>query len=88
MAITGINNSSCTSYYASGYKNTVKKAVCDIQKNKGKFTGEQNRRESGRLCKKIAEKNPQIDIVSGSSDKNVKTANRTGKTDVRITPEI
>ena len=48
MAITGINNSSCTSYYASGYKNTVKKAVCDIQKNKGKFTGEQNRRESGR----------------------------------------
>ena len=34
MAITGINNSSCTSYYASGYKNTVKKAVCDIQKTK------------------------------------------------------
>ena len=25
MAITGINNSSCTSYYASNYKNTVKK---------------------------------------------------------------
>ena len=34
MAITGINNSSCTSYYASGYKNTVKKAACDIQKTK------------------------------------------------------
>lgn len=34
MAITGINNISCTSYYASGYKNTVKKAVCDIQKTK------------------------------------------------------
>lgn len=27
MAITGINNSSYTSYYASGYKNTVKKAA-------------------------------------------------------------
>ena len=25
MAITGINNSSYTSYYASGYKNTVKR---------------------------------------------------------------
>ena len=34
MAITGINNSSYTSYYASGYKNTVKKAACDIQKTK------------------------------------------------------
>ena len=38
--------------------------------------------------KKLQEKNPQIDIVVGSSDKNVKTANRTGKTDVRIAPEI
>lgn len=38
--------------------------------------------------KKLQEKNPQIDIVAGSSDKNVKTANRTGKTDVRIAPEI
>ncbi|MFR5401037.1 MAG: hypothetical protein ACLTH3_14025 [Lachnospira sp.] len=39
MAITGINNSSYTSYYASGYKNTVKKAasVKDIHKYKGKF---------------------------------------------------
>ncbi len=27
MAITGINNSSCTSYYASNYKNTVKKQI-------------------------------------------------------------
>ena len=34
MAITGIDNSSYTSYYASGYKNTVKKAACDIQKTK------------------------------------------------------
>ena len=56
MAITGIDNSSYTSYYASGYKNTVKKAACDIQKNKGKFTGGQNRRESGRLCKKNCRK--------------------------------
>ena len=38
MAITGINNSSYTSYYASGYKNTVKKAACDIQKTKAKFS--------------------------------------------------
>ena len=34
MAITGIDNSSYTSYYASGYKNTVKKAACDIQKQR------------------------------------------------------
>ena len=34
MAITGIDNSSYTSYYASGYKNTVKKAACDIQQTK------------------------------------------------------
>ena len=34
MAITGINNSSYTSYYASNYKNTVKKATCDITKTK------------------------------------------------------
>lgn len=27
MAITGINNSSYTSYYASNYKNTVKKQI-------------------------------------------------------------
>lgn len=36
MAITGINNSSCTSYYASNYKNTVKKTdserIVQIQK--------------------------------------------------------
>ncbi len=34
MAITGIDNSSYTSYYASNYKNTVKKAACDIQKTR------------------------------------------------------
>ena len=33
MAITGINNSSYTSYYASNYKNTVKKKrIVQIQK--------------------------------------------------------
>lgn len=36
MAITGINNSSYTSYYASNYKNTVKKTdserIVQIQK--------------------------------------------------------
>ncbi|WP_461901321.1 hypothetical protein [Roseburia intestinalis] len=37
MAITGVsNNSSCTSYYASNYKNTVKKTdserIVQIQK--------------------------------------------------------
>ncbi len=56
MAITGINNSSYTSYYASGYKNTVKKAACDIQKTKENSQVSKNRRESGRLCKKIAGK--------------------------------
>ena len=88
MAITGINNSSYTSYYASGYKNTVKKAACDIQKTKENSLVGKTEESQEDYVKKLQEKNPQIDIVAGSSDKNVKTANRTGKTDVRIAPEI
>ena len=88
MAITGINNSSYTSYYASGYKNTVKKAACDIQKTKENSQVSKTEESQEDYVKKLQEKNPQIDIVAGSSDKNVKTANRTGKTDVRIAPEI
>ena len=88
MAITGINNSSYTSYYASNYKNTVKKAPCDIQKTKENSQVSKTEESQEDYVKKLQEKNPQIDIVAGSSDKNVKTANRTGKTDVRIAPEI
>lgn len=88
MAITGINNSSWTSYYASGYKNTVKKAVCDIQKAEENSQVSKIEESQEDYVKKLQKKNPQIDIVSGSSDKNVKTVNRTEKTDVRITPEI
>ena len=88
MAITGIDNSSYTSYYASGYKNTVKKAACDIQKTKENSLVGKTEESQEDYVKKLQEKNPQIDIVAGSSDKNVKTANRTGKTDVRIAPEI
>ena len=88
MAITGIDNSSYTSYYASGYKNTVKKAACDIQKTKENSLVGKTEESQEDYVKKLQEKNPQIDIVAGSSDKNVKTANRTGKTDVRIDPEI
>ena len=88
MAITGIDNSSYTSYYASGYKNTVKKAACDIQKTKENSQVSKTEESQEDYVKKLQEKNPQIDIVAGSSDKNVKTANRTGKTDVRIAPEI
>ena len=88
MAITGINNSSYTSYYASGYKNTVKKAACDIQKTKENSQVSKTEESQEDYVKKLQEKIPQIDIVAGSSDKNVKTANRTGKTDVRIDPEI
>ena len=88
MAITGINNSSYTSYYASGYKNMVKKAACDIQKTKENSQVSKTEESQEDYVKKLQEKNPQIDIVAGSSDKNVKTANRTGKTDVRIAPEI
>ena len=88
MAITGINNSSYTSYYASGYKNTVKKAACGIQKTKENSQVSKTEESQEDYVKKLQEKNPQIDIVAGSSDKNVKTANRTGKTDVRIAPEI
>ncbi len=87
MAITGINNSSYTSYYASGYKNTVKKAACDIQKTKENSQVSKTEESQEDYVKKLQEKNPQIDIVAGSSDKNVKTANRTGKTDVRIAPQ-
>ena len=74
--ITGINNSSCTSYYASGYKNTVKKAACDIQKTKENSQVSKTEESQEDYVKKLQEKNPQIDIVAGSSDKNVKTANQ------------
>ena len=77
MAITGINNSSYTSYYASGYKNTVKKAACDIQKTKENSQVSKTEESQEDYVKKLQEKNPQIDIVAGSSDKNVKTANQT-----------
>ena len=46
MAITGINNSSYTSYYASNYKNTVKKTDSEkavsythLIEKQGKFNG-------------------------------------------------
>ena len=38
--------------------------------------------------KELRKKNPQLDIMVGSSDNNVKTSNYTGKTDVKIAPEI
>lgn len=66
----------------------LKKAVCDIQKTKENSQVSKIEESQEDYVKKWQKKNPQIDIVSGSSDKNVKTANRTGKTDVRITPEI
>ena len=62
MAITGINNSSYTSYYASGYKNTVKKAACDIQKTKENSQVSKTEESQEDYVKKLQEKNPQIDI--------------------------
>ena len=61
MAITGINNSSYTSYYASGYKNTVKKAACDIQKTKAKVHSVSKTVQMSQedYVKKLQEKNPQ-----------------------------
>lgn len=38
--------------------------------------------------KELQEKNPQINITAGHPDRNAKVANYTGKTDVRIAPEI
>lgn len=38
--------------------------------------------------KELQEKNPQIDIVAGYPDKNAKTVNYTGRTDVRIDPKF
>lgn len=38
--------------------------------------------------KELQEKNPQIDIVVGKANKDVKTAKYTGRTEVRIAPEI
>mgnify|MGYP002509504132 CR=1 FL=1 len=88
MAITGINNSSYTSYYATSYKNTVKKSEREIQKTKENSQVSKTEVSQEDYVKKLQERNPQIDIVAGSPDKNVKTANRIGKTDVRIAPEV
>lgn len=38
--------------------------------------------------KGLQEKNPQINIVAGNPDKNAKTVNYTGRTDVRIDPKF
>lgn len=38
--------------------------------------------------KKLQEKNPQIDITTGKPDRTAKTANYTGRTDVRISPQF
>lgn len=38
--------------------------------------------------KELQEKNPQINIVAGNPDRNVRVANYIGRTDVRIAPEL
>ena len=38
--------------------------------------------------KELQEKNPQINIVAGNPDRNARAANYTGRTDVRIAPEL
>ena len=38
MAITGINNSSCTSYYASDYKKTSRPGVTKTEQIKTEYT--------------------------------------------------
>lgn len=38
--------------------------------------------------KKLQEKNPQIDITTGKPDRTAKTANYTGRTDVRISSQF
>mgnify|MGYP000503710153 CR=1 FL=1 len=75
MAITGINNSSYTSYYASGYKNTVKKAACDIQKTKENSQVSKTEESQEDYVKKLQEKNPQIDIVAGRSVNGIECRN-------------
>lgn len=38
--------------------------------------------------KELQEKNPEINIAAGNPDRNARTVNGTGKTDVRISPKI
>lgn len=74
MAVTGVNNNTYATY-----------PIQKIRKNSQISKKEVNQ---GDYIKELQEKNPQIDIVAGNPNRNAKTVNYTGRTDVRIAPEF
>lgn len=76
----GINNN--YSNYVNSYANAAtQKTRRNSQIGKMEATQED-------YIKKLQEKNPQIDITTGKPDRTAKTANYTGRTDVRISPQF
>ena len=76
----GINNN--YSNYVNSYANAAtQRTRRNSQIGKMEATQED-------YIKKLQEKNPQIDITTGKPDRTAKTANYTGRTDVRISPQF
>ena len=76
----GINNN--YSNYVNSYANAAtQKTRQNSQIGKIEATQED-------YIKKLQEKNPQIDITIGKPDRTAKTANYTGRTDVRISSKF
>lgn len=73
MSVGSINNAYATY--------STQKTNKNLQTNMPEVTQED-------YIKELRKKNPQLDIMVGSSDRNVKTSNYTRKTDVKIAPEI
>lgn len=74
MAIIGVNHNAYATY--------------PIQKNKEKSQISKKEVNQGDYLKELQEKNSQIDIMAGNPNRNAKTANYTGRTEVRIAPEL
>ena len=74
MAITGVNNQT----YATSY----------IQKTRSNSQQSTTRVSQEDMVKELQEKNPQLDLSVGRAWRNVKAGTASGRTDVRVAPEI
>ena len=74
MAITGVNNQT----YATSY---IQKTRSNSQQSTAKVSQED-------MVKELQEKNPQLDLSVGRVRRNAKAGTTSGRTDVRVAPEI
>lgn len=74
MAITGVNNQT----YATSY----------IQKTRSNSQQSTTRVSQEDVIKELQGKNPQLDLSVGRARRNAKVGTASGRTDVRVAPEI